>query len=61
MLTLRNECDQHERDAKDAGRERSKSNVRSHRGRNYSKIPGSKQDYLVGKSGSPQIFLVVRK
>ena len=29
------------------------------RGRNKSKISGSQQDYLVGKSGSPQIYLVV--
>ena len=28
-------------------------------GRNNSKIPGSQQDYLVGKSGSLQIYLVV--
>ena len=30
-----------------------------HRGRNNSRISGSQQDYLVGKSGSPQIYLVV--
>ena len=29
------------------------------RGRNNSKFSGSQQDYLVGKSGSPQIYLVV--
>ena len=29
------------------------------RGRNNSTISGSQQDYLVGKSGSPQICLVV--
>ena len=29
------------------------------RGRNNSRISGSQQDYLVGKSGSPQIYLVV--
>ena len=29
------------------------------RGRNNSSISGSQQDYLVGKSGSPQIYLVV--
>ena len=29
------------------------------RGRNNSKIFGSQQDYLVGKSGSPQIYLAV--
>ena len=29
------------------------------RGRNNSKISGSQQDYLVGKSGSPQICVVV--
>ena len=29
------------------------------RGRINSKISGSQQDYLVGKSGSPQIFVVV--
>ena len=28
------------------------------RGRNNSRISGSQQDYLVGKSGSPQIYLV---
>ena len=28
-------------------------------GRNISNISGSQQDYLVGKSGSPQIYLVV--
>ena len=28
-------------------------------GRNNSKVPGSQQDYLVGKSGSPQIYVVV--
>ena len=30
-----------------------------YRGRNNSRISGSQQDYLVGKSGSPQIYLVV--
>ena len=29
------------------------------RGRNNSTISGSQPDYLVGKSGSPQIYLVV--
>ena len=29
------------------------------RGRNNSKTSGSQQDYLVGKSGSPQIYVVV--
>ena len=29
------------------------------RSRNNSRISGSQQDYLVGKSGSPQIYLVV--
>ena len=29
------------------------------RGRNNSKMSGSQQDYLVGKSGSPQIYVVV--
>ena len=29
------------------------------RGRNNSNISGSQQDYLVVKSGSPQIYLVV--
>ena len=29
--------------------------------RNNTKISGSQQDYLVGKSGSPQIYLVVGK
>ena len=28
------------------------------RGRNNYKISGSQQDYLVGKSGSPQIYVV---
>ena len=28
-------------------------------GRNNSKMSGSQQDYLVGKSGSPPIFVVV--
>ena len=32
-----------------------------YRGRNNFNISGSQQDYLVGKSGSPQIYLVVRK
>ena len=32
-----------------------------YRGRNNSKIPGSQQDYLVGKSSSPQTYLVVWK
>ena len=30
------------------------------RGRNNSRISGSQQDYLVGKSGSPEIYLVVK-
>ena len=30
-----------------------------YRGRNNSKMSGSQQDYLVGKSGSPQIYVVV--
>ena len=33
--------------------------TRQNRGRNNSNITGSQQDYLVGKSGSPQIYLVV--
>ena len=29
------------------------------RGRNNNKMSGSQQDYFVGKSGSPQIYVIV--
>ena len=41
------------------GRFHSQSNPVFCRSRNNSKMSGSQQDYLVGKSGSPQIYVVV--